>query len=194
MHGDLGALNRLMAIEADYYFAAGDTVSWSRGLDAAGAVLARRAPSVHVLPGNHETETAIEGMCNRHGLHAFHGRKLRIAGFHVAGLGYSTPTPFNTPGEYTEDEMAGRLEAFAGLTPLILVCHAPPFGTTLDRMAGDEHAGSYAVREFIERHQPAYFACGHIHEAQGREELIGATRCRNIGKQGFLLDFDTLKV
>jgi len=34
IHGDLGALERLMEVEADYYFAAGDMVNWGRGLDA----------------------------------------------------------------------------------------------------------------------------------------------------------------
>jgi Icc-related predicted phosphoesterase len=32
----------------------------------------------------------------------------------VAGLGYSNPTPFNTPGEYSEKELAARLAGFAG--------------------------------------------------------------------------------
>ena len=35
IHTDLKALERLMQMEADYYFAAGDLVNWSRGLIAA---------------------------------------------------------------------------------------------------------------------------------------------------------------
>ena len=33
IHSDLGALRRLMEIEADLYFCVGDLVSWARGLD-----------------------------------------------------------------------------------------------------------------------------------------------------------------
>ena len=120
-----------------------------------------------MLPGNHESAAQVEQMCERHGLHPFHGRAIRIGACHVAGLGYSSPTPFNTPGEYSEEEMARRLEPFADLDPLVLICHAPPYGSALDRVRDGLHAGSTAVRDFIDRHQPDYFFCGHIHEAEG---------------------------
>ncbi len=192
IHGDTRALDRLLDIEADYYFAAGDLVSWGRGLDVVGERLARRGQRVHVLPGNHETEESIAGMCDRHGLTPFHGKVLEADGYHIAGLGCSTPTPFNTPGEYSEAEMARRLQPFAGLESLVLICHCPPINSKLDRMYGNTHAGSHSVRTFIETHQPEYFFCGHIHEAHGVGETIGRTRARNTGKQGLLLDFDKL--
>ena len=112
IHGDIQALKSLMKIEADYYFAAGDMVSWSRGLEQVGEVLGRRGEKVYVLPGNHETEEAAHGMCQRFGLKMFHGKQFDAGGYYFAGLGYSTPTPFNTPGEYSEEEMAERLGAF----------------------------------------------------------------------------------
>jgi Icc-related predicted phosphoesterase len=46
------------------------------------------------------------------------------------------------------------------------------------------------VRDFIQKHQPAYFFCGHIHEAEGVEVEIGKTRSRNVGKKGHLLELD----
>jgi Icc-related predicted phosphoesterase len=57
---------------------------------------------------------------------------------------------------------------------------------------GAHHAGSQAVRDFIDQHQPAAFFCGHIHEAHGRHERIGRTLAYNTGKQGVLFDFDKL--
>ena len=48
--------------------------------------------------------------------------------------------------------------------------------------------GSRAVREFIEKHQPEYFFCGHIHEAEGVVFQMGATRAMNVGKKGYLLE------
>lgn len=157
IHNDLRALEKLMSTEADYYFAAGDLVSWARGLDRCGEILKTRAGKVYVLPGNHESAAQVEQMCERHGLHPFHGRAIRIGAYHVAGLGYSSPTPFHTPGEYGEEEMARRLEPFAGLAPLVLVCHAPPYGSALDRIRDGLHGGSTAVRDFLARHQPDYF-------------------------------------
>lgn len=190
IHSDLRALERLMEIEADLYFAAGDLVSWARNLDKVGEILARRAGSVYAIPGNHESESDIVRMCDRHGLVNLHGRALVAAGHHIAALGYSNRTPFDTPGEYTESELAERLHPFAPLKPLILVCHCPPKGTALDRAGDGLHFGSSAVKEFIEKHQPVYFFCGHVHEAEGKETLLGVTKGVNVGKRGFLLEID----
>ena len=99
IHGDKAALERLMAIEADYYFAAGDLANFGRGLDAMGPIMRQRAERMYVLPGNHESEADIARFCREFGFHDFHGRTMEIAGYNVAGLGYSNPTPFNTPGE-----------------------------------------------------------------------------------------------
>lgn len=192
IHGDGAALNRLMEIEADAYVAAGDLCTWSRGLDAMGEILASRAGRVWVLPGNHESETQIDALCASRGLNALHGRTFPFGGYTVAGLGYSNPTPFNTPGEYSEAELAGRLEAFSGLNSLILICHCPPKGTILDQTGPGVHLGSTAVAAFIETAQPRYFVCGHIHEAAGRRALLGQTEAHNAGKAGILLELPDL--
>jgi Icc-related predicted phosphoesterase len=188
IHNDWAALKRLMEIEADYYFAAGDLVTWSRDLDACGRILSRRAERLYYLPGNHESADVISALARKYGLHFFHGQHFQVEGHHIAGLGYSNPTPFNTPGEYTEEGLSRRLAAFAELNPLVLVCHCPPLRTPLDQVRPGVHAGSRAVREFIEQHQPEYFFCGHIHEAEGATAELGCTRGFNTGKRGYLLE------
>jgi Icc-related predicted phosphoesterase len=193
IHGDYAALERQMAVEADWYIAAGDLTSWGRGLDRCGEILHARGDRVRVLPGNHESDRQIAEFARKFGLTDFHGRSFEADGFHVAGLGYSSPTPFNTPGEYSEEEIARRLQPFAGLAPLILICHCPPLGTDLDRVRKGIHAGSRSVREFIEKHEPAAFFSGHIHEAEGAAVRMGKTLCFSTGKRGYLLDSDTLK-
>jgi len=188
IHGDKSALERLMDTAADYYFAAGDLANWGRGLEALAPLMERRAERTYVLPGNHESEVDIARMCEKYGFRNFHGQTLEWEGYTVAGLGYSNPTPFNTPGEYSEQELAARLSKFAGLNPLILICHAPPKDTKLDCAGTSRHFGSTAVREFIDRYQPAYFYCGHIHEAAGQHDVIGRTEGWNVGKRGQLLE------
>jgi Icc-related predicted phosphoesterase len=193
IHGDIRALERLLETEADYYFAAGDMATWARGFDIFGKVLQKRADRMYVLPGNHESESDIATLCANYGLHTFHGEVLEAGGFKIAGLGYSNPTPFNTPGEYSEEELAARLKPFADLSPLILVCHCPPKQTPLDRVREGFHCGSQSIRDFIEAHQPEWFFCGHIHEAEGTITKIGGTMAVNVGKRGYLLDFATIK-
>ena len=190
IHSDARALEKLMAVEADYYFCAGDLVNFSRGLDAMGEILKTRGDRVYVIPGNHESSQQTADLCERFGLNDFHGGKVEIAGFQVIGLGYSTPTPFDTPGECSEEELAQRLHAFDGVKPMIAICHVPPHGTMLDRITNLRHAGSKSMREFLQREQPRYFFCGHIHEAAGAQEKLGETSAMNVGKRGYLLDLD----
>lgn len=188
IHSDLPALRRIVETPADRYLCAGDLVNWSKGLDAAAEVLAPLAGKLWVIPGNHESEGAIAAFCERYGFEPLHGRGVALDGVHLAALGYSNPTPFDTPGEYSEAELERRLAPFADLRPLVLVCHCPPKNTPLDRVKEGLHFGSTAVADFIERVQPIRFFCGHIHEAQGVECRLGATVGRNLGKAGYLLD------
>lgn len=188
IHGDTKALQRLIDTEADCYIAAGDLVNWGRGLDALAPILAKRQDRLWLLPGNHEHASDIARYCDQFGFKSLHGKSFEAGGRHIAGLGHSNPTPFNTPGESSEEELGEGLSAFAGLAPLILVCHCPPKGTALDEAGPGRHFGSAAVRDFVDKHQPEWLFCGHIHEAAGRTELLGRTRSTNVGKQGYLLE------
>jgi Icc-related predicted phosphoesterase len=68
-----------------------------------------------------------------------------------------------------------RLTADADLSRAVLLFHAPPYRTRLDRAALDGrlvdhvpldvHVGSIAVRRFIEARQPRLTLHGHVHES-----------------------------
>ncbi len=73
------------------------------------------------------------------------------------------------------------------LGPWVLVAHAPPYATRLDRLPTVDHPiGSRAVREFIETRQPLISLHGHVHESPdttgGYVERIGQTLCINPGQ------------
>ncbi|MGE5175527.1 MAG: metallophosphoesterase family protein [Hyphomicrobiales bacterium] len=86
------------------------------------------------------------------------------------------------------DTIRDDLEALAGdedLSRTILLFHAPPYDTPLDR-AGldgrtvdhaplDVHVGSVAIRRFLEARQPLLTLHGHVHESA---RITGAWRCR----------------
>lgn len=192
IHGDIRALEKVVAQPADVYISNGDLSNFGGDLETCGEVLRPLGNRLWALPGNHETHEQMRAFCQKFGFVDFH-RQARTfesanGATHWAGLGYSNITPFNTPGEYSEDEIAGVLSTFEGNNPLYLVVHFPPFGTKLDEFAPGKHAGSPALRQWIERVQPAYAFCGHIHEAAGRRDEIGATQCINVGKRGYTIE------
>ena len=164
-------------------------MSWARGLEACGEILRPLGKRLLVIPGNHESESDIAAFCARFGFQAVHGKRMEIGGLSFAFLGYSNPTPFDTPGEYSEAEMARRLNTFREPPPDVLICHCPPYGTALDLMRNGEHAGSTSIREFIDAVQPGRFFSGHIHETAGVATQLGRTTGTNPGKRGFLLEF-----
>ncbi len=187
IHGDIESLKRAVAVEADIYIAAGDLVTWPAPLDPCAEALAHLGDRLWVMPGNNETDEQVRRFCEAHGFVDFHDTSRLAGDTHIVGMGYSNPTPFDTPGEYTEEELARRLGRFSGLRPQVLVCHAPPKDTELDRAAPGLQFGSSAVRDYIEQCQPAYCFCGHIHEGAGQTARIGATQAVNVGKKGYCL-------
>lgn len=71
--------------------------------------------------------------------------------------------------------------------PWILVAHAPPHGTKLDRLPGLSYPiGSRAVRAFIEQRQPYCSLHGHVHESPAVTgsyiDRLGRTLCVNPGQ------------
>jgi uncharacterized protein len=188
IHGDLKSLQRIVAQPADLFICAGDFATFGKGLERCGEVLAPLGDRLWVLPGNHETHNDTRAFCIRHGFVDFHRQVRKVGATKWAGLGYSNITPFKTPGEYSEEQIAEALAAFDGIDNLYLVVHFPPFNTALDEFAPGKHAGSPTLRAWVERAKPAFLFCGHIHETAGKSEMLGATKCINVGKQGYALE------
>lgn len=188
IHGDTRAIEKLIAQPADIYISAGDLSTFGKALEKCGEALRPLGEKCWVLPGNHETAAENAAFCKKFGLTDFHRQTRQIGDTWLAGLGYSNPTPFNTPGEFTEEQIVEELAAFEGKSPLAFIVHFPPHGTALDQVRFGMHAGSKTLRKWVERVQPRYLFCGHIHECAGKSETLGATQCFNVGKAGYLLE------
>ncbi|PIE72834.1 MAG: serine/threonine protein phosphatase [Deltaproteobacteria bacterium] len=111
--------------------------------------------------------------------------RFRQEGFWLVGLGGSNPTPFRTPTEFSEKELAEMAaDAFDQRTdttrPTLFVSHCPPVNTVVDRISSGIHVGSTAVREAIKKYCPALCVSGHIHEARGKD-MVGTTPVYNPG-------------
>ena len=108
------------------------------------------------------------------------------------GAGYSTPTPFNTPSEVSEDflkqKLYEKIEEIKKVKNLIFMTHTPPYNTETDKLLSGEHVGSLVIRNFIEEVQPQVVLTGHIHESQGVDK-IGRSIIINPGtlKNGYVI-------
>src|SRR5271165_1712883 len=132
IHGDLRALERVVAQPADIYIAAGDLCNFDKGLERCAPILKPLGERLFVLPGNHETHEKTKAFCQKHGFVDFHRQTRKLNGTN-----------------------------WAGLDKLYLVVHFPPLNTKLDEYAPGQHAGSPTLRTWVEKENPLYLFCGH---------------------------------
>jgi len=98
------------------------------------------------------------------------------------GIGGSTKTPFATQIEFEEEVIYQMVRSALGdfRGRLIVVSHIPPADTLTDLTSLGLHAGSRALRAFIEECKPLAVLHGHVHEARGLDRL-GETLIVNPG-------------
>jgi len=143
------------------------------------------------LPYLYQDLLKIKGLC------LIDNRLAVFRGLRIGGLKYFTDLSWAREFELDsipkireraqrDTQHAGRvLDGFGKLD--ILVTHVPPYGV-LDRVESaiippswiGRHAGSRVVLEYIQRQQPRYVICGHIHEAEGSEK-VGKSQVYNLG-------------
>nr|WP_263326436.1 metallophosphoesterase [Neobacillus sp. Marseille-Q6967] len=144
------------------------------------------------------------------------GKIIEVNGFEVLSIGGGIPSVFKYPREFSEEELAAKIENLASqvkdMNKCIFNIHIPPHNTDLDQgtlydeelkpvLDGDSLAtapiGSKAVRNAVEKYQPLLSLHGHVHESRGVTAL-GRTICINAGTdydqgllRGALIDIDS---
>lgn len=189
IHDDAAAVARL-ADKPDLADAAGLIISGdltlrggeSQARQVIDAARRLRMPLLAQI-GNMDQST-VDAYLTAEGLNIHASGRVTPEGVGIFGVGWSTPTPCDTPSETSEAHMAAWLDeakaTVAGCHTLLLVSHTPPYDTATDRITSGAHVGSRAVRECIEQVQPDVCLTGHIHEARA-VDTIGRTLVINPG-------------
>lgn len=152
-----------------------------------------------VMPGNDDPEGVDVAIDEAAHVQGCDDRVVGFGEYTMISLGYSNPTPFDSPRELPEDELYARVAKLAdgleGCERTIFNLHVPPHDSGLDTapaltedlevvMSGSAPkmipVGSTAVRELIEHYQPLLSLHGHVHESPGATR-IGRTLAINPG-------------
>jgi len=159
---------------------------------------------IYSVPGN-DDPLAVDEVLLANGderLRCVEGEVVELApGMEMLSTGYINITPWDTPREYSEDQIREHLAGMTGRLEhpetAIFNIHVPPYNSRLDtapllgqdlkvktaagaQMTGP--VGSVAVREAIENVQPLLTLHGHIHESGG-SVTIGRTTAINVGSE-----------
>jgi len=186
--------------------ARGRLLSW---IDLAQDRLAGTGVRLFLTGGNDDDPEVLAALEEADGerVVSSEGRVVELDAQHtMITVGLSTPTPWDTPREASEEEIAAAIDASVARVPDVGRClfnlHCPPKDTPLDtclkleapgpgglprpvRVGGrflTTGGGSRAVREAIAAYQPVVGLHGHIHESPGRFKL-GRTQCFNPGSE-----------
>jgi uncharacterized protein len=202
-----GVFSRVMAATAERWVTLADEALRTAGIPAL------------MMAGNDDEPEVKHLLAQGDWIIDAEGRAVELEGYQVISYGFATTTPWHSPREVTEDQMALALDGLVGLLdlsrPVIFNFHDPPHGSGLDlalKLTADlrvESAagqpmlapvGSTAVRAAIERTQPLLSLHGHIHESRAIAR-IGRTVCINPGSvygegvlQGVLVTLESDRV
>src|SRR5262250_816695 len=171
-------------------------------LDRAAERLEGTGVPLVLIPGNDDPYDIDEPLAASEYCINADGAIVDIPGdMQVIGLGKSSPTPWQTPREVSEDAFREEIYSLADQAGdprrTIFLIHCPPYGSGLDTApvldqdlrlqasAGDlirGPVGSTGVLEAVQKVRPLLSVHGHIHESGG-EKKIGPTLCVNPGSE-----------
>jgi len=151
---------------------------------------------IFMAPGNDDPHEMDEILEKSKVMNPCAMRNVDVLGYEMITIAHTSPTPWDTPREWSEDEMAKNIDALAAkiknMERAIFNFHDPPHGTMLDyapklrdmrQSAGEvEHVGSKAVADKIKQYQPFLGLHGHIHESRAAQK-IGRTFVVNPGSE-----------
>jgi Icc-related predicted phosphoesterase len=172
--------------------------------------LAGTGVRLYMTGGNDDEPGVLETLDAHDGerVVASEGRLVELDDEHtMVTVGLSTYTPWDTPREASEQEIAVAIESEVAKVPdvgrAVFNFHCPPKDTPIDTCLKLERpvspgelptpvreggrfvsigGGSRAVREAVQGYQPLVGLHGHIHESAGRFR-IGKTQCFNPGSE-----------
>ena len=181
LHGNVGVIPKIIScarkFQCDFIVFCGDLTNFGSVEDGIEVLekLSESGLELLFVPGNCDPKGLIDVKIKD--VMCIHGKLFCIDSFGFIGVGGSTPTPFGTPFELSENEIWSLLERIVGeiddFNRVILVSHDPPYNTVLDFTFAGFHVGSKSIRKFILQYKPLMGIHGHIHEGKGVDKLNG---------------------
>lgn len=185
-HGSLTALKRLeqkcKAQNPDLLVCAGDISIFEHGILGIFRKLNKLNKKIIIIHGNHEDAlTYLKYSRIFKNIIFIHKKYFIYENFLFLGFGGGGFSLRDK--EFEKNQLKFKEIIQNKYKKLILVTHAPPYRTKLDKV-GKNYVGNKSVRNFIEKYKIDLHICGHLHENFGKEDKIGKTKIINPGPFG----------
>ncbi len=171
--------------EADLIVCAGDISDWGEGIDKELRLFEKLEKPLLIIPGNHEGDNALRRGCKKYGFcYYIHKASYEVEDYVFFGFGDGGFSLQDSEFEKIAEKFKKTLSKDK---KVILVTHGPPYGTKLDLLPQMGHRGCKSFTKFIKEVKPLLHICGHLHENNGKRDIMAATAIINPGPKGQLL-------
>lgn len=166
-------------VKADVFVCAGDFTIF--GMDQKKILRKmNKLGNVFLIHGNHESLFELKKDCEKFkNITLIHNNPLEFGDYVFIGWG-------GGGFSYTDSSFDKKDWSIYKNKKIVFITHAPPYNNCLDEVHGS-NAGSKSFLKFVKKFKPELVICGHLHENEGKECLIGKTKCVNPGYQGKLI-------
>ncbi len=191
VHGNKKAINGLIELSKkenpDALVCSGDISNFSSDLEEIIRSFKSAGKPLLIIPGNHEDENELNQLCKNFDFCIdIHKNVYKIGNYLFIGFGGGG---FSFEDYEFEAFIRKIKNKISKEDKIILVTHAPIYGTKVDIIPGLGHRGCKSYRKFVEVFKPVVVICGHLHETEKISDKIGKTLIINPGKYGKIIEF-----
>ena len=146
----------------------------------------KRNLKVALIPGNHESTATTNFLAEQYKAYNIHGYGIRFGDVGIFGAGHANVGPHMIDDGELFDLLKQSHDAIKSAKKKIMVTHVHPENSLSEQLS--QFPGSSAVTKAIAQFKPDVHVCGHVHECEGIEEMIGTTKSINVGKGGKIIE------
>lgn len=170
----------------DYILCLGDLTLFETHIDVMVRKLGELKKPIIIIPGNHESEHALKKLCQKYkNITYAHKKIIPMQEYTIVAHGGGGFYD-RKPAEDKDFERFIRENKKKLKGKIILMTHAPPRGTKLDKLDWAGHVGCGSYTEFIKKYKPVLALSGHLHENYRVMQKKGKTLLCNPGPEGMV--------
>ncbi len=173
----------------DMVIICGDITHGEQSTDNLVGPFVKRGKKVLLVPGNHESAATIEFLSKIYDAINLHGDAVIKYDVGIFGCGSANIGLHQMSDEEAFEMLEFAHEKVKNTKKKIMVTHTHPSNIQMGNLTSI-FPGSQAVRRAVDEFQPDILLCGHVHEAEGIEEIVGNTRVINVGRKGRIIDIE----
>lgn len=191
IHGDRSLAEKLAQRahdeNVDLVLLCGDLSYFDREPKGIISPFLKHKKKVLIIPGNHDSHATTDILSKIYPVKNVHGYAVKYSDIGFFACGKANMGLEAMSEEELELTLMNAQQHIKYLDKQVMLTHVHPSGTMMEKMT-KFFPGSTGVRNVIEKLQPTLALCGHVHEAEGLEEQIGATKLVNVGRKGHVFE------